>query len=160
MKLLVPPAALLCMAAAPPPTEPYFGHRGDTCPVPDPTSPAIGEQAILASPVDARERKLIAGFEAAARAHRSTRAFVDPSRLSGSTRSTCEAAAGKLRSSRGCRSTPLYLLGDGEIREEWLCSDKMVYMLFYTVERGRITNLWAMDRNSVPPVIVEGQTPG
>jgi hypothetical protein len=149
MKLIVAPAALLCIAAAAHSPEPYFGHRGDTCPMPDPSSPSIGEPAIIFSPVDPADRTLIARFEGAARAHRSTRDFVDPA-LSGPTRPSCQAAAAKLRGTRHCRPTPLYLLGDGEIREEWLCADRMVYMLFYTIERGRITNIWALDRHSFP----------
>jgi hypothetical protein len=160
MKLLAGSAALLCMAAAAPRSEPYFGHRGEACPVPDIAGPAIGEPAIVWSPVDRRRRHLIGRFEAAAAAHRSTRAFVDPSQLSVSTRSTCEAAAAKLRRSGGCRPTPLFLLGDGEIREEWVCGGQMVYLLFYTIERGRITNLWAMDPDSVPPVIDAVPSPG
>jgi hypothetical protein len=162
VKLLLA-SMLVCLAggaAAAPPPEPYFGHRGETCPVPETMSPSIGGPAVEPSPVDSKTGRLIRRFEAAAAARRSTGAFVDPSLLSGPTRFSCEAAAAKLGRSRRCRSTPLYLLGDGEIREEWLCSGRMVYMLFYTVDRGRITNLWALDRHSSPPVIVVVPTTG
>jgi hypothetical protein len=163
MKRLFGLAALLCTAgaaSAAPPPEPYFGHRGDTCPAPDTASPSIGGPAVEPSPVGPRIGKLIKRFEAAAAARRTTRAFIDPSRLADLTRSTCEAAVAKLGNSRRCRPTPLYLLGDGEIREEWLCGGRMVYMLFYTVGQGRITNLWAIDRHAIPPVIVAVPTSG
>lgn len=154
MSALLAAALLAGSVTAAPAPEPYFGHRGAACGTPDPAGASMGGLAVEPSPVPPRASRLIRRFEAAAAAGRSTAAFVDAGQLSIPTRLTCTAAIARLRSARSCRPTPLYLLGDGEIREEWLCGGRMVYLLFFTVEEGRITNLWAMDSRAVPPVIV------
>lgn len=104
----------------------------------------MGGPAAFSSPVDPTAERLIEAVVAAPASGASTAGLVDESQVPDRTRQTCLAALKKLKSSGRCTSGPLYLLSDGEIRQEWLCGGKVAYMLFYTVEQGKITNIWAM----------------
>ena len=136
------------------PTEAYFGHRGSTCGVPDTTSTkSLAEPAKVPSPVDPADARLIGKFAAAVKKGQDTARFVDSTQVPSQTLVSCEAALSKLQTAAKCVSTPLYLLGDGEIRQEWLCGGSMNYLLFYTVEKGKLANIWAMD-GQMPIVVV------
>ena len=141
-------AGALFGSAAPALPAPYPapgpGHRGTICDKPNTYSMGeFGDPTPAASPVDPEAERLIGALEAAAVSKASTAGLVDEAQVPERTRKSCLAALGKLKSSGRCTSGTLLQLDDGEIRQEWACRGKVAYMLFYTVEHGRITNIWA-----------------
>jgi hypothetical protein len=46
---------------------------------------------------------------------------------------------------KACDAEPLYLLGDNEIRQSWVCGDMVPFQAYFTLEAQKITNVWASD---------------
>jgi hypothetical protein len=144
-------AASKVMSAPAP--EPYFGRYGSLCPAPDTTgAQATGQDAAVASPVAKTDADVIDGYVVAAAAGKDTTAFVDWTKIPPSTRESCTSVVVSLARANSCKSRPLYLLGDREIRQAWLCNGRLAYFVFYTIKHGRITNIWTT--NGAPPVVV------
>jgi hypothetical protein len=136
--------------------EAYFGRYNTRCGVPDVSGKQGGEGPASPSSVTAATNELLLGFIRAAAKGAPTEAFLDRSRLPDETLVSCASAIAKLQSSSDCKMIPFYLLGDEEIRAEWLCKGKSAYMAFFTVADGKISNIWAMDHNNMPPIVISG----
>jgi hypothetical protein len=149
---------IIAVAASPvragqaPPPERYFGVVGRPCAVPD-TTPDSGYSSYVAHPLPpaAQDQALVRAFtRASARNNRDGLRRTSSSTWLGSP--VAESCISAIRAlSAACRPEPLYLLGDGEIRQSWRCGSKVPYTLFFTIADGRVSNVWAMEE---PPAVV------
>ena len=136
--------------------EPYFGRYGTQCAMPDVSGAVGGDGPVAPSVVPAAADKLLGEFFDAIAKGASTEKFLDRRRLPDATLESCTNAFAKLQTSTDCKTIPNYLLGDEEIRVEWLCRGKSAYMAFFTIVDGKISNIWALDRSNMPPIAVSG----
>ena len=136
--------------ASAPATSPFAqadtGHDAAECFPPDPTPDRgmIGP-ALQSSPPPAEAHKLVEAFIAASAAgdSRSLSALAAPEWLTTSSARTCIAAIAVLPAT--CPRSDPYLLGDGQIRVEWVCGSRIAYSLFFTLSDGRVSKLWSVD---------------
>jgi hypothetical protein len=132
--------------------EAYFGHYGTVCAAPDVAAAAGGSGPVKSSPVSQASNKLIHAFIESVAKGRSAERFLDREQLPDETLTSCSRAIAAL-SAAECELIPLYMLGDDEIRAEWLCNGRSSFMAFFTVKNGKISNIWAMDGTNAPVVV-------
>ena len=152
-------AASAVHAGQAPSSERYFGVVGQPCAVPDTTPTRVGFFPGVShpSPPAAGDEALVQAFtRASARDNRGgLRRTSSATWLGSPVAESCISAIRAL--SADCRAEPLFLLGDGEIRQSWVCGSRSPYALFFTITDGRISNVWSMDRNNEPAVVIRGE---
>lgn len=134
--------------------EAYFGRYGTMCGTPDVTGAGKSAGPDKQSPVDPASQVLLDRFVRAAAAGKPTAEFLDRAQLPDHTIKSCVAAIAKLETTSDCKQVPLYLLGDEEIRAEWLCKGRSAFMAFFTLAGGKISNIWSIDGTKPVPVVV------
>jgi len=151
---------ILAAAALPEPVagqtprpEAYFGHWNTICALPETEGTKGTRDATVPAPAPAAAAQLINAYVAAVAAGANSDQFLDTARIPEKTRTSCAGALNTLLKSERCKSNPLYLLGDGEIRQAWLCGSRVTYQFFYTVDAGMIANIWSNDATKPVQVI-------
>jgi hypothetical protein len=137
--------ALLPLAPATQAGPRVFGGYGSICDAPD-VAPSVdrrGSAAVQTPPVDAEAAKLIHRFVHAVTTGKPSDPYLNRATLPDQTVKSCSDAITKL-SEAGCKANQLYLLDDGQIREEWDCRGKLAYSTFFTIRNGKIANIWSM----------------
>lgn len=133
-------------AAVRPRTERYFGHVGEPCAVPDVTPDrGSGYPGVASpSPPSPEDQTLITAFVEALRSNdlAETERLATAQWLQSNVAESCHSA---IRTIAGaCVAEPLYLLGDWEVRQTWVCGSRVPYQIFFTVTDGKVSNIWAL----------------
>lgn len=140
-------------AAVGPSIEPYFGTYAAVCPIPDTTGAKImgkfGWSSKVSSP---QETNVIKRYVTAVASGRQARSIMNTTQIPPETQTSCASAVAKLANGPGCSADPLYPLDNGEIRQVWLCSGETAYVVFYTIDAGKLTHIRAI--NTPPPVVI------
>ena len=133
--------------------EPYSGQYGTMCPTPDTSGGAfVARFGMPIGRASSEQVNVIERYLKAIASGRDGHGVINTARIPSDTQRSCAAAVSKLASTKECSADPLDVLKDGEIRQLWNCNGILSYVVLYTVDRKKLTNIWAF--NMPPPVIM------